>query len=111
MIAIEQRFATYHSKNPHVYEMFKKFAFAAAAEKATYSADAVLHRMRWYTEIETRGDRFKINNNYAAYYARMFMKDFPQYRGFFRTRRLAVEERPPLPGVLPSSYLSEAPIG
>ena len=85
---ITRRFSIYHSKNPHVYELFKKFAFAAAAEKKQYSADAVLHRMRWYTDIETRGDIFKINNNYAAYYGRLFMADFPQHEGFFRTRAL-----------------------
>lgn len=85
---LKRRFKLYHEKNPHVYEMFKRFAFAAVQEKDQYSADAVLHRMRWYTEIETRGDRFKINNNYAAYYGRLFMADFPQHAGFFRTRVL-----------------------
>lgn len=87
MLNIKRRFAIYHAKNPHVYTLFKKFAFAAAAEKRQYSADAVLHRMRWFTDIETTGDPFKINNNYAAYYARLFMSDFPQHEGFFRTRR------------------------
>lgn len=117
MTALRQRFAIYHAKNPHVYEMFKKFAFAASAEKDTYSADAVLHRMRWYTEIETRGDRFKINNNYAAYYGRLFMNEFPQHKGFFRTRLLAAQRAPMLPGLyrtplqIKQEGLSEAPIG
>lgn len=93
MTELQRRFRIYHAKNPHVYELFKKFAFAAAAEKRQYSADAVLHRMRWYTDIETRGDIFKINNNYAAYYGRLFMIDFPQHAGFFRTRTL-VAQRP-----------------
>jgi len=99
---IKRRFAVYHAKNPHVYVLFKKFAFAAAAEKQMYSADAVLHRMRWFTDIETTGDQFKINNNYAAYYGRLFMADFPRHAGFFRTRmsscRTQSDERKPTLG-------------
>lgn len=117
MTQIERRFAIYHAKNPHVYVLFKKFAFAAAAEKQQYSADAVLHRMRWFTDIETSGDPFKINNNYAAYYGRLFMADFPQHKGFFRTRLLAAQRSPMLPGLheaplqVKQRGLSEAPIG
>ena len=31
---------------------------------------------------------FKINQNFATYYARMFMFDNPQHQGFFRTKEL-----------------------
>ena len=89
MTALEKRFWRYHGDNPHVWQMFKRFTFQATNRKTHYSADAILHRMRWFTEIETHGDIFKINNNYAAYYARMFMNEFPQHKGFFRTRLLA----------------------
>jgi hypothetical protein len=33
------------------------------------------------------GEPYKINDHYSAYYARLFMRDYPEYDGFFRTRR------------------------
>jgi hypothetical protein len=51
-----------------------------------YSADAILHRVRWHWQIE-RGDRgFKINNNYAAPLARWFIKRNPKHAEFFELR-------------------------
>jgi hypothetical protein len=38
--------------------------------------------------IETADEDFKINNNHRAYYARLWMREHPQYDGFFRTRRV-----------------------
>jgi hypothetical protein len=52
----------------------------------------VLHRIRWETGTATTDPDFKINNNHAAYYARLFMADHPTHRGFFRTRRVLAAE-------------------
>lgn len=77
----------FHKANPRVYDLFKRFTFQVIrAGHQHYSADAVCHRIRWHTSVETQGDDFKINNNYAAYYARLFMVEHPQHDGFFRTR-------------------------
>lgn len=52
-----------------------------------YSADAILHRIRWHFHVD-KGDReFKCNNNWTAALARDFMNTFPQHAGFFRTRK------------------------
>jgi hypothetical protein len=52
-----------------------------------YSADGILHIIRWQTA--TRGDdpMFKINNNCAAELARLFMMNHPEYDGFFSKRK------------------------
>jgi hypothetical protein len=51
-----------------------------------YSADAILHRVRWHFNVE-RGDRgFKVNNDYAAPLARWFLKRHPGAKGFFELR-------------------------
>ena len=85
----QKRFEAFHEGNPHVYELFKKYTLEAiAAGRETYSTISIFERIRWYTDIETQGDPFKINQNFAAYYGRMFMRDFPQHDGFFRTRKL-----------------------
>jgi hypothetical protein len=56
-----------------------------------YSADAILHRLRWHMHIE-RGDRdFKCNNNWTSQLARWFLKTHPECGEFFETRALASE--------------------
>ena len=78
----------YHKENPQVYEAFKKFTFQAIRHgKKNLGSKMVFERIRWYTAVEARSDSFKLNNNYHAYYARKFMKEYPEYKGFFRTRK------------------------
>ncbi len=51
------------------------------------SAEAVFNVIRWERRGELKEDGFKLNNNFKAYFARKYMKDCPQHKGFFRTRR------------------------
>ena len=88
MSLLEDKFKKYHKENPHVYELFKKFA-GVAIEKGhdKIASKLIFERIRWEVSIETVGDKFKLNNNYTAYYARMFMKDYPEHTGIFETRK------------------------
>lgn len=84
-----EQFENYHRKNPKIWELFKTFTFRAIQRGFGHlSADMILHRIRWEVYIETvdPSGPFKVSNNYAAFYGRMFMKEYPQYDGFFRTR-------------------------
>jgi hypothetical protein len=89
----ERRFAEFDSAFPEVWELFKQFTFECIAEQLSrYSADAVLHRIRWETKSAIDdGSRFKINNNYSAMYSRKFREMYPEYAGFFRTRVARVD--------------------
>jgi hypothetical protein len=50
--------------------------------------------LRWETAIDTRSDDgFKINNNFRAFYSRLFEEDFPQHRGRFRMRASAADRK------------------
>ena len=84
---LQEAFEKFDSNNPHVYELFKKYTLDTIKTGRTrYSAITIIHRIRWHTNIETNSDdSFKIANAHAAFYARKFMKDFPQYDNFFRT--------------------------
>ena len=87
---IEDQFKQFDSSNPHVYETFKRFAYEVLdSGRKKYSANGIFERMRWHTEIETRGDPFKLSNNYRAYYARKLMDEFPEFSEFFKTKKLA----------------------
>lgn len=86
---IDRDFAKFHADNPIVWELFVKFTLQLIDAKFKhYSADAVLHRIRWTVDVEIKGGEFKINNNHSSRYARLFHKTFPQYAGFFRMRGL-----------------------
>jgi hypothetical protein len=88
-LSIEDRFWAFHQANPKVYQLFDRFTQQVIERgHKRFSADAVLHRIRWETSVVTRGDQFKINDHYSAYYSRMWMNDNPAYDDIFATREL-----------------------
>lgn len=83
----------YHTENPHVYEAFKQIALKAINKGyKNYSVNGIAEILRWETKV-AGNDEFKINNNYRAFYARLFAKDFPQHKDFFRTRKSKFDDR------------------
>lgn len=89
---ILKAFEVFHSAHPEVWFLFKKFALQAISTgRAHYSSNAIFERIRWHVEIENRGDEVKLNNNFRAYYARLFHLAYPNYDGFFRNRKLLSE--------------------
>ena len=86
---LQAEFDRYHQDNPQVYEAFKRLTFQLInAGRENFSASAVVERIRWGVSIGEYGpDDFKINNNYRAFYARLFHVEHPQHDGFFRTRK------------------------
>jgi hypothetical protein len=87
-----QRWLEWHRSNPQVYELFKEFTFQAIRRgHRRLSAWLVVNRIRWETAVETSGGDFKISNDFIAYYARLFMDENPDFRGFFRTKPLKEE--------------------
>lgn len=59
-----------------------------------YSADAILHRIRWHHHVTLNDREFKCNNNWTAPLARWCMRRNPQIGDFFRTRIMS--SQPPL---------------
>jgi hypothetical protein len=86
---IEAAFWQFHSENPRVYELFNSFTRQAINRgHKSMSADMILHRIRWETSVETTEDEPRINNNYSAYYGRLWSRNNPDFASLFRTRRL-----------------------
>ena len=90
MSTADERFWEYHRNNPHIFELFKKFAHEIkSAGLRRYSAWSILQRVKWYIEIETRHlEGLKINDNYSNGYARLLVREDETFEGFFRNRRL-----------------------
>jgi len=84
-------FLEYHKTNPHLYAAFKNIALRAIRLGFTnYGAKGIFEIIRW--ERAERGDgEFKINNNFAPLFTRLFENEFPQHKNFFRKRRSAFD--------------------
>ncbi len=109
----EMREATqrYHQEHPEVWDMFVVYTKQMIGRGYdNYSAKAVFERIRW--EMDAGGDgvnQFKVGNNHPAFYARRFMRMYPQYNGFFRLRKQTSHERPAtdLPEITPNDLSEE----
>lgn len=89
-----RRFSEFHRNNPMVWDLFCQFADEARTRHSRYSADAILHRVRWEVSMTVQThDHVKINNDFGPYYARMYLALFDQAAGFFELRRRKSAER------------------
>jgi hypothetical protein len=86
---LDKRFREFDERHPEIYHLFCRFTREAArAGFKHYSARAVAHRIRWHTQVEVGVEEpFKLNNNHVRRYALKFMREHPEFDGFFRTRR------------------------
>lgn len=91
--SIAERFAEFDAEHPEVYEAFVRFSVQMRARGYThYSADGIMHIVRFHTPVNAEADGgFKINNNFVALYARKLVEKDGSFRGFFafRQRRTA----------------------
>lgn len=99
----------YHKRHPEVWDLFVSFSFQMISKGyQNYSAKAVFERIRWEKDAGGNGvTEFKIGNNHPSFYARRFMKMYPEHDGFFRTRKQTSEDEPPTykPEMKPRDYL------
>lgn len=80
-----RKFLEYHSANPNVYEFYKQQTLEAInSGRELYSSKAINEYARWNSD-------YRVGNNYTAYYARLFIEDHPQYKGFFKLRAIKTE--------------------
>jgi hypothetical protein len=87
---IRQRFEEFHLTHPQVYLMFERFALALINKgHKKLGAKMIIERIRWEITFEQKPEDergFKINNDFVAHYARMFIKNHPQYKDYFEFR-------------------------
>ena len=86
-------FNKYHEENPKVYEYFEKFTFKVINAKRKYfSARAIYERIRWETQVEDNNFMFKMSDHPLPFYSRLFEKNHPEYKGFFRKHRCEADK-------------------
>jgi hypothetical protein len=82
-------FVAWHSRNPSVWRKFENKALALIAKgKQRWGAKAIFEVIRYERAEEEGGqfDDYAVNNNYPAYYARIFAAKYPQHSKFFEFR-------------------------
>ncbi len=75
------RFLDFHKQYPRVYEDFKK-NIQNLIDGSTVLSSYVVRETMVQTEV------IGVDNNFAPYYLRIFLEEFPQYEDFFRLRAL-----------------------
>ena len=89
---IEAAFWEFHNANPDVYAELKRIALDLIDRGYTKFGIATVYEVaRWRSMLRLGPSaKFKLNNNFRAYYARMLMDREPRLAGVFDTRRLGV---------------------
>lgn len=85
-----ENFELHDAKNPHIWKAFVRYSLQVAAKRKYFSAKAIFHRMRWDTAIGEADGEYKLSDGWISHYARKFMDEYPEYKGFFRTVRRRV---------------------
>ena len=80
-------FTRFHKDNPMIFHRVVEFADKqrVIGKRTHYSIEIIMNVIRYHTDLDGKGDPFKINNNYKAFYARMYM-EYRECPGFFEKR-------------------------
>ena len=91
-----KRFIEFHKENPVIYTMFCKFTFIAIQSGfKKFGSQMIIEKIRWETGVVARKSSFKISNDFAAFYSRLFMIQYPKYAEYFRIRGSYADELNP----------------
>lgn len=82
------KFSEFHNSHPWVYRRLKELALDLKSSGVRYYGISGLYEtLRYEASLRSRDeDGFKLNNNFAALYARMLVQDEPSLKEFFRFR-------------------------
>lgn len=82
-----EKFEEFHTANPGVYDrMVQEAREWKAAGHGKLSIGMLVERVRWVGTVENWSSDYKLNQNHAAYYARLIMAQEPDLEGFFDLR-------------------------
>jgi hypothetical protein len=86
---VVREFWVFHRANPHIFDLFVRFAREAkAAGRTSFATRTILERIRWHVATTTTSPNgFKICDHHAPCYARLLMLTYPvEFAGFFNLR-------------------------
>ena len=88
------RFKEFHNANPVVYDLFREKALQMLLTgRGKYSAWVIIQVIRWESDLRTKGDLFKVNNDFIALYARLLIYRDRAFEDFFEIRQMKPKRR------------------
>lgn len=89
--SIEERFATFHAANPHVFESLIRLARARLARGDTrIGCKALIEELRCYlatTGSEAGGERYRLDNSLVSRYADLLAETDPRIAAAIERRK------------------------
>lgn len=85
----QRAFDDFDRANPQVWALFERFALEALRRRTgsrRIGARLVWERMRWFTQVETDDQAFKLNDHWTPFYARKFHQRHPEWGLAFEIR-------------------------
>ena len=82
----------FHLNNPRIALELRRLAlelYEAGLRK--YSIKGLYEVLRYNAAISTTGKKYKLNNDFTPFYARLLMETEPRLKGFFNIRKRATE--------------------
>lgn len=91
-----RRFLKFHRENPHVWTAICRICRELLDDGfQECSMWAIFNKLRWERYIETKGEeKFKLSNDFIAYYTRLMIACWPGMKDFFTTCRMMREWEP-----------------
>ncbi len=88
--SIQTRFEEWLERNAELYAAIRRYAYQALRSgRRRFGIAAIIERVRWDVEIDSRGDEpFKINNDYRSRIVRRLIQEDPRFEDLFVTREL-----------------------
>ncbi len=85
---IGERARAWIEANPEAMTLMERYALVAKAAGRRVGARLLVERVRWELMVETRGSKFRINNNVAPYVARALIEKHPDLESVLELREL-----------------------
>lgn len=89
VLSLREKFCVFHVANPRVFEALETMTEALLARGRTrLSVKMLVEVLRWnfYMKTADPNSDFKVNNSYAAFYARLLVDTHPEWETVFEMR-------------------------
>ncbi len=88
--SLDERFARFHARNPHVYHAFVSVArtYLRVTGRTHVGAKMVWEKLRWEYALRTTDSEPALDNSYVSRYARMAALNEDDLRAAFAFRKL-----------------------
>ncbi|MFE0640164.1 hypothetical protein [Streptomyces sp. NPDC058877] len=89
---IQERFEAFHELNPWVLDELETMTARCVSQHWPRVGIAMLFELlRWRYGEATRGDEFRLNNNFRSRYVRLLLERHPEWTHLFSTRALRTD--------------------